>query len=311
MTADGARCSGPGGKVLQSGGKLRPAGLKLPTLVLGTHTRFFVGVESATRVCGPWAFNASSVSWFVASSRALRDEASGVNIDPKFLHVAYTHFAHLCVYRTALDRAARKEIAASSGEAGADNGPGGKRGQCFPETSRVVTRRGVIDIARLRVGDEVLASPGVYSRVYAFSHRAPDARATFVRIRARSGEKISLTPGHLLYANGKLVPSVQVQTGDMLTLASGRQVTVVSVDAHLAKGLFAPHTLHGDIVIDGIAASSFTEAIRPAAAHALLAPLRAKAPVLQVAGQMLALVQMGASKVGAALIALPRPAASM
>jgi Hint module len=40
------------------------------------------------------------------------------------------------------------------------------------------------------------------------------------------------------------------------------------------EGLFNPQTLHGDVVVDGLRASSYTTAVEPAVAHRLLWPLR-------------------------------------
>ena len=40
------------------------------------------------------------------------------------------------------------------------------------------------------------------------------------------------------------------------------------------KGLYNPLTLAGDIVVDGILASTYTKAVTPKMAHAALAPLR-------------------------------------
>jgi hypothetical protein len=40
-------------------------------------------------------------------------------------------------------------------------------------------------------------------------------------------------------------------------------------------GLYNPQTLHGDIVVDGVRASTYTEAVDPVFAHAVLAPVRA------------------------------------
>ena len=41
-----------------------------------------------------------------------------------------------------------------------------------------------------------------------------------------------------------------------------------------ARGLYNPHTLHGDVVVDGVLTSTYTGVVHPALAHALLAPLR-------------------------------------
>ena len=46
------------------------------------------------------------------------------------------------------------------------------------------------------------------------------------------------------------------------------------VDSKFAQGLYNPHTMHGDIVVNGIRTSSYTAAINPILAHAALWPVR-------------------------------------
>lgn len=276
MTADGARCSGRGGKVLRSGSYLRSAGLRLPGIVGRRETRFFAGVESATRVCGGWAFNASATSWFIASPRAFRDKATGVYIRNDHLYAAYSHFATLCVYQSWLSPKERTEIAKPEARSRATSDQGaatvGKRA-CFPAHARVVTPHGVRRVEQLRVGDVVMAAPGVFSPIAMFSHRDAQATSRFVTLFSRSNT-LSLSHGHLLYVNGQLKAAESVRVGDSLRLEDGSTASVEAVDQVEASGLYAPHTLHGDIVVDGVAASCYTTAVKARVAHALLAPLR-------------------------------------
>ena len=78
-----------------------------------------------------------------------------------------------------------------------------------------------------------------------------------------------------MYVNGVLAPARSVRAGDNVTLASGRRARVISVGRVRKEGLYNPHTLHGDIVVDGVLTSTYTEAFSPALAHVVLAPLRA------------------------------------
>jgi hypothetical protein len=80
--------------------------------------------------------------------------------------------------------------------------------------------------------------------------------------------------GHYLYVNGELQTAGSVKVGDMLTLANGDKSAVTEVSSQWAPGLYNPHTLTGDIVVDGILTSTYTDAVSPTLAHALLAPLR-------------------------------------
>lgn len=274
MSADGAKCRGPGGKVLRSGANLLSSGLRMPSLVRGPGARFFVGVESATRVCGQWAFNASSVSYFVASAKKYRDRATGIVINPDHLYLAYAHFATLCVYRSWIPVNVRRQINKVEGGASSSAFASKKKKRaCFPGAATVRTRTGTRRLDELQEGDQVLAAPGVYSSVFMFSHRDPAVRAHFVRVNAGASQ-LDLSDGHLLYVNGALTPAARVRVGDTVRLADGSNAAVNAVSSVEGRGLYAPHTLHGDIVVDGVAASCYTTAVKVGAAHALLAPLR-------------------------------------
>ena len=170
---------------------------------------------------------------------------------------------------------------------------------CFPGTATVQLRDGSTKLMRdLAVGDAVLAGPGgQYSEVYMFSHRLVDAEVAYVELETASAT-VHLTGGHYLPVNGaRLAEARTVRVGDNVTLgASGKSVPVVAVRSVRKGGLYNPHTLHGDIVVDGVLTSTYTAAFSPTLAHVVLAPLRA----LYRAG-----VDVFKADVGSALDALP------
>ena len=121
-----------------------------------------------------------------------------------------------------------------------------------------------------------------------FSHQLADAEASFVEIttesnplttgsnRLTTGSKsIRLTPGHYLYVNGIATQAADVKVGDHLETADGRPVLVTGITHVRDIGLYNPHTLHGDVIVNGFRTTTYTDAIHPNLAHALLAPLRA------------------------------------
>lgn len=127
----------------------------------------------------------------------------------------------------------------------------------------------------LRVGDSVQTSSGSFSLVFMFTHRAPEVISRFVELRTAAGRVLRASPEHLLYLDGALQPARSAKAGMRLTNASGATDAVVQVRSVEGRGLFNPQTEDGDIVVDGFVASVYTEAVRPAPAHALLAPMRA------------------------------------
>jgi hypothetical protein len=129
-------------------------------------------------------------------------------------------------------------------------------------------------MAELSVGDRVLVGDNTYSEVYMFSHKDHNAVSTFVSIATSANQTITLSPNHYIYANNKLVAASAVVLGDVLIAADGSEVSVVAVSQERSTGLFNPHTLQGDIVVNGIKASSYTAVVAPTLAHSLLWPVR-------------------------------------
>jgi preprotein translocase subunit YajC len=127
---------------------------------------------------------------------------------------------------------------------------------------------------RLQVGDRVKVAPGMFSDVFMFTHKLETSVHDFINIRTACGNRIRLTAGHYIYANGILVPAGTVQKGDELALASGAHCAVISVSETVDVGLYNPQTLEGNIVVDGVIASTYTTAVTPTVGHAWLAPLR-------------------------------------
>jgi hypothetical protein len=108
-----------------------------------------------------------------------------------------------------------------------------------------------------------------------FTHKLIDTVNSFVVLSTSSGETLTVTPGHFIYINGALRAASEAAVGSTLRLGTGGSTMITSVTATMSTGLFNPQTAHGDIVVDGIVASTYTTAVDPSVAHILLAPLRA------------------------------------
>jgi len=170
---------------------------------------------------------------------------------------------------------------------------------CFPAASTVETAGGaIVRLADVPVGASVRVAPGVgaaaFSPIYLFTHKLPAGDYPYVRAVTASGAALTASPGHLVYASGRRVPAASLAVGHVLPLApsgaAGRNATVataaaaaadaaagvvVAVERVTARGRVHPHTLAGDIVVDGVLASGWTTAVPPAVGAALLAPARA------------------------------------
>jgi len=126
----------------------------------------------------------------------------------------------------------------------------------------------------LAVGDRVLVGANTYSEVYMFGHRDASAEATFVTIATSNGQSISLSPNHYIYVNGKLAVASSVKVGDVVIVRDDSEVTVTAVSQARDTGLYNPHTMQGDIVVNGVKASTYTAVVAPALAHSMLWPAR-------------------------------------
>ena len=127
---------------------------------------------------------------------------------------------------------------------------------------------------QLAVGDHVFVGSGLFSEVFMFTHKLKDVRQEFVSVTTVSGNALRLTPGHYLPVNGIYVPASHAKVGDTVELANGELSQINSLERVSDIGLFNPQTTQGDIVVDGVRASTYTTAVELKMAHALLAPLR-------------------------------------
>ncbi len=142
---------------------------------------------------------------------------------------------------------------------------------------------GTVRIRDLAVGDTLAVHPAAGAAaptdggvVHAFSHADPAVLLPFLSLTTASGASVTLTGGHFLWVNGVPAPAESVRVGDTLhVLPTGANGTVVRVEAVMAAGAYAPHPLGGELVVGGVRVSAYTAALRPAVAHALLAPARA------------------------------------
>ncbi len=158
----------------------------------------------------------------------------------------------------------------------AANGAAANESVCFPAGARVYTKqRGEVTMAQLRIGDEVEVGAGEYSSVYIFTHREESKMYEFVELATESGARLRLTAGHFVYADGVLKRADEVRVGESVRDRDNRPSRVSAVGLVVDKGLYNPQTLHGDIVVEGVVASTYTHTFDRSVAHAMLAPMRA------------------------------------
>lgn len=163
------------------------------------------------------------------------------------------------------------------------------KGSCFPAaaTVSVVKDSGQAvqtTMQDLQHGEQVLHtrySPA--TDVFFFGHRS-QRFALYVVLtsyanRALAGrEKYSLaiSPDHLIpVAERGLIPARHVRLGEALYTEYGDQAVVERIENRFLLGMYAPTTLKGELAVNGIQVSCYTEIVPAWLAHAALIPLRA------------------------------------
>ncbi|CAN8073870.1 unnamed protein product [Agarophyton chilense] len=152
---------------------------------------------------------------------------------------------------------------------------------CFPADATVTLRDGSSSrMDRLRIGDRVHVATDeegdpVFSEVFMFSHQHPHIVSSFVSIEASHGDNLHVSPGHYLYVNDKLLSAAHVRPRDVLQSQANRSILALRVSSTQRRGLYNPQTVHGDIVVNGVRVSTYTTAVQPVTAQALMAPVRA------------------------------------
>lgn len=128
----------------------------------------------------------------------------------------------------------------------------------------------------------------VYSEVLLFMDRDINQKREFVEIRTESGSKITVTPAHLLLSTSllssqnverrqKYVFADRIQEGDLLLVnINGSLVPdrVQRVSATLSRGVYAPLTVEGTIIVDNVVASCYALIDSQFVAHLSFMPFR-------------------------------------
>jgi hypothetical protein len=176
--------------------------------------------------------------------------------------------------------------------------------QCFWGGSTVELESGErIPMSRLDVGDSVvtLGPDGFirYEKVHGWLDLDPDRITTFVRLHVGDTTTITLTKDHLIFLVGTVsdtdvsgqtpVFAGQVQPGDRLWLNRNKLATaaeVTRITYHELRGVYAPFTDSGTILVNDVFASNYAKVSSPHyLVHAVfLAPMKLLAGTPQKRG---------------------------
>lgn len=179
-------------------------------------------------------------------------------------------------------------------------------GMCFPGSATVrERRRGIMCIADVQVGDEVQVSHSAFSRVVALLHCNADAFETYLQFDFNSSHDsqacLSASPHHLIRVRPhrgtteKTDPHLDevgnyseslwswkaaetVSVGDELQFENGDPVVVTAISRARCPGVFAPLTMDGELVVNGVLCSCYAPpvafSLSHSACHNAMLPLR-------------------------------------
>ncbi len=140
--------------------------------------------------------------------------------------------------------------------------PSKKDMACFPETALINNK----PISELKIGDIVKTSSGM-SKVTTFLHREPEIKINMIRFILENDNKTTVSKDHLIYSfaregaspsNGKYKSAISIQIGDSIEY-NRKKVKIVEKFIILCKGLYAPLTKEGNIIVDNIHYSCYTQ----------------------------------------------------
>jgi hypothetical protein len=125
-----------------------------------------------------------------------------------------------------------------------------------------VTQEGIvkdIQLSALCIGDRVQVGINKFEKVYSCGHYKPEVFADFLLIKASSDTELTVSEDHLIFSSTRnaFVKATSLQSGEILVTGEGNRVTINSIKRIKAQGAYAPFTPSGQLVVNGIMASTY------------------------------------------------------
>jgi Hint module len=141
---------------------------------------------------------------------------------------------------------------------------------CFSAENSVEVRdKGTIHMNQLQIGDYVKSGMGQFVLVYGFGHYEPNREEIYLRMELDNNSKLNgtvhddfnksvltISSSHLIFVDNKIpaIRAADVRVGDEL---NGKIVKAIRIVTR--RGVYAPLTSSGDIVVSGIVASNYVD----------------------------------------------------
>lgn len=170
-------------------------------------------------------------------------------------------------------------------------------GGCFSGESSIQSEtRGYVQMKDLHTGEKVLSKTvdgvPVFSEVIMFLDKNSQKQATFIHIETEDHFSLEITDKHLIYVSKtnysddfSSAYAEEVQVGQFVLVSNSTNnfipSKVVALTKKTSSGVYAPLTIEGNIVVDGVLTSCYGVMNNEVIAHAAFAPVRAVHWILQ------------------------------
>lgn len=159
-------------------------------------------------------------------------------------------------------------------------------GGCFPGSAMFIDKRGrQRNMSSMHIDDEVQVITNNEIRfepVITFIHRQPEVMQGFLQITTKKNNILKITEDHLLFVErtGKAtaIPVREVKVGDALYVRAGHTVetdAVLSIGKVYEKGVYAPVTLSGTILVNDVHTSCYFDVLSHEWSHRAMGVARA------------------------------------
>lgn len=136
---------------------------------------------------------------------------------------------------------------------------------CFSGSTLVHRQTSVIKsewvpLDRVQVGDIIQVSSDKFEPIYAFGHYQPEREGPFIEVKFDNKQQLQISEEHLIWTpNNGAITAENLKLGQEVLLAGGQATSVTGLERITAKGVYAPFTSSGTLVLNhGLMASSYT-----------------------------------------------------
>ncbi|KAK4524788.1 hypothetical protein GAYE_SCF06G2691 [Galdieria yellowstonensis] len=139
------------------------------------------------------------------------------------------------------------------------NSGGGSSVSCFPGSSTVyLDKFHSKPISELQVGEMILDAHGKPTKVIGWLHKNENQEARYIQVQfTNMSSRLTISGDHLVFSTNGVIKSKQIVRGNKLLTRQEGFATVHSVESLISKGVYAPLTESGTLLVDGISCSCY------------------------------------------------------